>query len=96
MLIVNMDFWDRLNDAQKAAIDLAAREAENAAITNAEDAAQQAFHLGSKRGLKMHWQTPDERSAWKEAFQQPVIDGLLSNSSDPDRTREIISLIEKL
>ena len=49
-----------------------------------------------QEGLKMHRQTKAERDAWKAAFQQPVIDGLLAASDDAEATRQLIQQIQDL
>jgi TRAP-type C4-dicarboxylate transport system substrate-binding protein len=94
--IVNQKFWDSLTTKQQQAIDAAARETESAAITFAEDAAQRHFQLLEQAGMQMHRQTNAERDAWKTAFQQPVIDGLLAASEDAKATQRLIQQIQDL
>jgi TRAP-type C4-dicarboxylate transport system substrate-binding protein len=94
--IVNKKFWDSLTPKQQQAIDAAALETEAAAINFAEDAAQRHFQLLQQEGMKMHRQTKAERDAWKAAFQQPVIDGLLAASEDADATQLLIQQIQDL
>ncbi len=44
----------------------------------------------------MHRQTKAERDAWKAAFQQPVINGLLDASEDAEATQLLIQQIQDL
>jgi TRAP-type C4-dicarboxylate transport system substrate-binding protein len=94
--IVNKEFWDSLTPRQQQAIDEAAREAENASIAFAEDASQRHFRLMAEEGVEMHRQTDAEREAWKNAFQQPVIDAVLEASADPEATQKLIDEIDQL
>ena len=94
--VVNTEFWDSLTPEQHIAIDEAAREAEGAAITFAEQAAQRHFELMAEEGVSMHRQTKREREAWKAAFEKLVVDAVVASTEDAEATKHLIQSIEDL
>jgi len=94
--IVNQAVWDGLTDSQRAGIEAAMREVENAAVAYQHDSMMWAYQLGQSRGVEMRMQTDAERQAWKAEFYPPIKELAVSTSSDPDVTREMIRKIDEL
>lgn len=94
--LLNRSFWEKLAPGERQAIEEAAREAENAAVAFAADAAEEHFLKMATEGVQMHLQTKAEREAWKAAFRAPVVERILASTADPEETKKLILSIEEL
>lgn len=74
---VNPRWWAGLSAPHRAAIEAAARKAEQDQIQVTEDTASAAVGELRSKGMTIHEQTPQESATWRAAMQQPVIDAFL-------------------
>ena len=93
---MNKAVWNGLTGAQRAGIEAAMRDAENAAVAYQHDSMMWAYQLGQSRGVQMRMQTDAERQAWKAEFYPVIKELAVSSSSDSDETRKMIQKIEDL
>jgi TRAP-type C4-dicarboxylate transport system substrate-binding protein len=94
--ILNKDIWNGLSDSQRAGINAAMRDTENAAVSYQHDSTVWAWQLGESNGVQMHMQTDAERQEWKAEFYPIIRELAQSNSSDPEETSAMIDAIEDL
>ncbi len=94
--VLNKGVWNGLSDSQRAGIEAAMRDTENAAIAYQNDAMMWAYQLAQSKGVQMRMQTDAERQAWKSEFYPIIRELAVSESSDPEKTSAIISAIENL
>ena len=93
-MYANPAWWKGLKDEHRAAIEKAARTAEEAAFTITEKTAEDAVRQLQEKGMTLHMQTAEEIAAWKAKMQQPVLDAFLEAS--PQDGKKIIELVNKL
>lgn len=79
---VNPRWWAGLSAPHRAAIEAAARRAEQEQMGITEDTAAAAVTELRARGMQVHEQTAAEANAWRAAMQQPVIDAFLRMAPD--------------
>jgi C4-dicarboxylate-binding protein DctP len=88
---VNPRWWNGLRPEQRAALEAAARKAEQDQMQVTEDTAAAAVGELRARGMTIHEQTPAESEAWRAAMQQPVVDAFLRTA--PDGGNRILELL---
>jgi len=94
--ILNKDVWEGLSDSQRAGINAAMRDTENASVSYQHDSTIWAYQLAQSLGVQMHMQTNEERQEWKAEFYPIIKELVLSKSSDPEETLAMIQAIEDL
>lgn len=82
---VNPRWWAALAAPQRAAIEAAARQAEQDQIGVTEQTAAEALVELRARGMVVHEQTAAEASAWQAAMQPPVVAAFLRQAPDGGR-----------
>lgn len=88
---VNPRWWNGLRAEHRAAIEAAARAAEQQQIGVTEETAAAAVGELRARGMTIHEQTEQESAAWRAVMQQPVIDAFLRVA--PDNGRRLLDLM---
>lgn len=91
---VNPRWWNGLAPAHRAAIEAAARKAEQDQIQITEDTAAAAVGELRARGMTIHEQTPAESEAWRAVMQQPVIEAF--NRSAPEGGPRALELLRAI
>ena len=94
--ILNKDVWNTLTDFQRAGINAAMRDTENAAVAYQHDSTIWAYQLAQSNGVRMHMQTDTERQEWKTEFYPIIRELTISKSSDAEKTSAMIKAIEDL
>jgi len=74
---VNPRWWNGLNPAHRAAIEAAARKAEQDQMEVTEQTAAAALGELRARGMTLHEQTAAEVATWRGAMQPPVLEAYL-------------------
>ena len=92
-MYVNPTWWKNLSDANRRAIEAAAKTAEQAAIGITEETAAAAVKDLQAKGMTLHIQPPAEQEVWKAAMQKPVLDAFVKASPDGQK---LIDLMKKL
>ena len=90
---MNPDFYDRLTNEQKAALDSAGKKAAMWAIEASEAASASAPDTLREKGGTVHIATPEEIAAL-ESIMRPAFDAAFSGD-DPD-SQKMVELIKKL
>jgi C4-dicarboxylate-binding protein DctP len=93
-MFVNPAWWNKLPEAQRAAIAAAAAKAEADAIGVTEATAEDAVKQLREKGMTIHVQTPAETKAWSAVMVKPVIDAFLKEA--PEGGAKIVELLGKL
>jgi C4-dicarboxylate-binding protein DctP len=93
-LYVNPGWWNKLTPAQRAAIEGAARKAEQDAIAITEKEAEDSIRQLRERGMTLHLQTSAESEVWKAAMQKPVMDAFVKAS--PEDGRKLVDLMGRM
>jgi C4-dicarboxylate-binding protein DctP len=93
-MYVNPKWWNGLKPEQRAAIDAAAKKAEQDAIPITEATADDAIKELKQKGMQLHVQTPAEVAEWKAAMQKPVMDSFVKAA--PKDGPKLIELLQKL
>jgi C4-dicarboxylate-binding protein DctP len=91
---VNPRWWQALSDQQRAAIEAAARKAEQDQIPVTERTAEDAVRLLRERGMTLHIQTPEESAAWRAAMQPAVLQAFLRAA--PEGGQRALDLFQAL
>ncbi len=91
---VNPRWWDGLRPDQRAAIEAAARKAEQDQIAVTEATAAAAVGELRARGMTIHEQTDAEATAWKARMQPPVVEAFLRLA--PESGKRLIDLLQAL
>lgn len=91
---VNPRWWQGLTDQQRAAIEAAARKAEQDQIPITERTAEEAVRILRERGMTLHIQTPEEAAAWRAAMQPPVLQAFLRAA--PEGGQRALDLFQAL
>ena len=95
-MMINRYIWDGMTDFQRAGIEKAVKEAQNASIAYQLDTTLWALQLNQSEGTEMHILTSDERARWKAEFYPKMLDAVAEKSANPSETREMIKKIEAL
>lgn len=95
-MMINRDIWDGMTDFQRAGIEKAVREAQNATISYQIDTTLWALQLNQSEGTEMHILTSGERARWKAEFYPKMLEAVVEKSTNPDETRDMIKKIEAL
>ena len=91
---VNPRWFNGLRPEHRAAIEAAARKAEQDQITVTEETAAAAVTELRAKGMTIHEQTPAESATWSAAMQRPVIDAYLRLAPEGGpRTIELLRAI---
>lgn len=93
-LYVNPAWWNKLQPAQREALEAAARKAEQDAIPFTEKTAEDAIKQLQEKGMQLKIQNAQEIATWKAALQKPVMDAFIKAS--PKDGPKLIELINKL
>jgi C4-dicarboxylate-binding protein DctP len=93
-LYVNPGWWNKLEPAQRQAIEAAAKKAEQDAIAITEKTAADAVKQLQEKGMQLKIQNAQEIAVWKAALQKPVMDAFIKES--PQDGPKIIDLANKL
>lgn len=91
---VNPRWWAGLAAPQRAAIETAARKAEQDQIGVTEQTAAEALGELRARGMTVHEQTAAEATAWQAAMQPPVVEAFLRQA--PDNGRKLLDSLAAL
>jgi TRAP-type C4-dicarboxylate transport system substrate-binding protein len=91
---VNPRWWQGLTDAQRTAIEGAARKAEQDQVPLTEQTAAAAVTTLRERGMTLHMQTPDEAAAWRAAMQPAVLQAFLRAA--PEDGQRALDLFQAL
>jgi C4-dicarboxylate-binding protein DctP len=74
---VNPRWWDRLQPAQREAIEAALAKAETEAVDVTVRTADAAVGELREKGMTVHEQTSEQVAQWRDAMQKPVMDAFL-------------------
>ncbi len=91
---VNPRWWAALAPPQRAAIETAARQAEQDQIGVTERTAAEALVELRARGMTLHEQTAAEAATWRAAMQPPVVEAFLRQA--PESGRRVLDLLAAL
>lgn len=91
---VNPRWWNGLREEQRAAIEAAARKAEQDQIGVTEKTAEDAVTELRARGMTLHEQTAAETASWRVAMNPPVVEAFLKQA--PEGGRRILDLLQAL
>lgn len=94
--MINTEVWNDLSDFQRAGIERAAAAVQVSAIDNEHATAIYHVALNRSLGVKLHMQTAEERTAWRDEFSDKVRDGILSKSEDAEKLRAYIEAVRSL
>lgn len=95
-MMINRDLWQSLTDFQRAGIERAVEEAQNASVAYQIDTTLWAIQLNQSEGTKFHFLTSAERNRWKAEFYPKMVEAVVAKSSNPNETLEMIKKIEAL
>lgn len=93
-MFVNPAWFDKLKPEHRAALEAAAKKAEQDAVTITEATAADAEKQLRAKGMQLHVHTPAEIAKWKAAMQKPVMDAFLKAA--PQDGPKLIELMNKL
>ena len=93
-MYVNPRWFAGLKPEHRAALEAAAKKAEQDSIPTTEKTAADAVTQLREKGMTLHIQTPAEAEAWKAAMQKPVMDAFLKAS--PEDGPKLLELLGKL
>lgn len=93
-LFVNPGWWNGLPPGNRAAIEAAAKKAEQDSIAITEQTAADAIKQLQEKGMTLHQQTPQEIATWIAAMQKPVMEAFIKAS--PEDGKKLIELMGKL
>ena len=91
---VNPRWWNGLREEQRAAIEAAARKAEQDQIGVTEKTAADAVAELRARGMTLHEQSAAETASWRAAMNPPVVQAFLKQA--PEGGRRILDLLQAL
>jgi C4-dicarboxylate-binding protein DctP len=93
-MFVNPTWWGKLKPEHRAALEAAAKKAEEESVAITEKTAEDAIRQLREKGMQLIVHTPAQAEVWKKAMQPPVMESFLKATGDDGK--KLVELMNKL